>query len=311
MATETLKNKAGTLCLQFNPQLGGAITAYYALEGGRRIDLMRPAPESGDVTVLDVSSFPLTPFSNRIAQGRFGMNGTIYPVGPNFRDEPHPNHGDGWTSEWTLESKKDNSATLSLESGPKPGTPYIYRAQQTFTLGDDYLDIDMTIENKGKETLPFGLGHHPYFNKDDDTVLQANLTHVWDSEMMIPTTLRAVPTEWDFSKGRRLSDQVGAPVNGFGGNDYIDGCFQGWDRKAEVRWPSKNAAVKISADEIYSHFVIYVPQNNFICAEPVSHATDAFNLADRGEKNVGFRTLAPGETMGGKMRFAYAKLTTN
>lgn len=309
MAVHTLQNKGGNLRLHFNPALGGAITAYYAMEGERRIDLLRAAPESDDITVLDVSSFPLTPYSNRIAQGRFIMNGRTYPVGPNFRDEPHPNHGDGWTSEWSLDDKGADSATLSLESGPKEGSPYIYRAEQKFTLGDDFLEIAMEIENKGDETLPFGLGHHPYFPKTDDAILTAGLTHVWDSEAMIPTTLRAVPPEWDFSQGRALND-VGQPVNGFGGNDYIDGCFQGWNRKAQVRWPSQNAAVNISADPLFSHFVIYVPQDNFICAEPVSHATDAFNLHERGAPDVGFKTLAPGEKMSGKMRFAYAKLTT-
>jgi aldose 1-epimerase len=39
------------------------------------------------------------------------------------------------------------------------------------------------------------------------------------------------------------------------------------------------------------------PGQSFFCAEPVSHITDAFNLAAAGQRDTGMLTLAPGESV--------------
>ena len=41
------------------------------------------------------------------------------------------------------------------------------------------------------------------------------------------------------------------------------------------------------------------PGRPFFCAEPVSHVTDAFNLADAGRADTGRRVLDPGATIEG------------
>jgi aldose 1-epimerase len=44
--------------------------------------------------------------------------------------------------------------------------------------------------------------------------------------------------------------------------------------------------------------VIFTPPGRpFFCAEPVSHVTDAFNLADAGRADTGRRVLDPGATI--------------
>jgi aldose 1-epimerase len=44
--------------------------------------------------------------------------------------------------------------------------------------------------------------------------------------------------------------------------------------------------------------VVYTPPGeSFFCAEPVSHITDAFNLAATGQADTGMLTLAPGESV--------------
>lgn len=300
-----IQNSAGTLFLKFNPAVGGSITRFFVVRDGKEIDLMRPAPVSGNYTVLDVSSFPLTPYSNRIDHGKFAFGGREYKVGPNFREEPHPNHGTGWTSQWSVEKQESDEVTLTLSRNDNPHSPYVYYARQTFKLSNTGLSISMSIRNDGPEALPFGLGHHPYFRKTPETRLMANIQRVWESNAMIPTQLVDVPEAWDFSKGRNLSSEIGAPVNGFGGNDYIDGCFVDWDGNAEIEWPEDHAKLQIQADDLFRHFVIYVPQGNFFCAEPVSHATDAFNLADKGHKDVGLTILQPNQAMSGIMNFNF------
>jgi aldose 1-epimerase len=44
--------------------------------------------------------------------------------------------------------------------------------------------------------------------------------------------------------------------------------------------------------------VLYTPPAaDFFCVEPVSHVTDAVNLAASGRTDTGLRVLAPGETL--------------
>ena len=44
--------------------------------------------------------------------------------------------------------------------------------------------------------------------------------------------------------------------------------------------------------------VVFTPTGRpFCCAEPVSHVTDAFNLAAAGRADTGICTLSPGEML--------------
>jgi aldose 1-epimerase len=48
---------------------------------------------------------------------------------------------------------------------------------------------------------------------------------------------------------------------------------------------------------------VYVPPGrDFLAFEPVSHMTDAFNRAARGESRTGMRVLPPGEAFSCTMR---------
>ena len=48
---------------------------------------------------------------------------------------------------------------------------------------------------------------------------------------------------------------------------------------------------------------------DFLCVEPVSHGTDAFNLAAAGAADTGIRVLAPGETFEAQVNFAPDQMT--
>jgi aldose 1-epimerase len=50
--------------------------------------------------------------------------------------------------------------------------------------------------------------------------------------------------------------------------------------------------------------VVYSPAGeDFFCVEPVSHCTDAFNLAAQGRADTGMLTLHPGASLSAAMRF--------
>jgi aldose 1-epimerase len=54
----------------------------------------------------------------------------------------------------------------------------------------------------------------------------------------------------------------------------------------------------MTAQSPLDYLVIFTPPGRrFFCAEPVSHVTDAVNLAAAGHPDTGLRILQPGETL--------------
>jgi aldose 1-epimerase len=256
-----LSLRAGRLAVDLAPSAGGSIVRFVA-DG---IDVLRPAsadtPSSGRSN--DSSCYPLVPFSNRIANGRLAFGGEIHTLKPNWPGIRHPMHGDGWSAAWRVERSDAGSAELSYEHDGRTGWPFRYRARQTFRLADDALAIGMAIENLEAHAAPAGLGLHPFFVRDADTVLACRTKQVWlADEEVLPTRAVAVPPNWDFAMGSSV--EAAAP---------LDNCFEGWDGRATITWPGRRLRLRLEASDLFRCLVIFVPPGKpFFCVEPVSHA---------------------------------------
>lgn len=296
--------QSSRLHLELCPSVGGCITRLDFINNGAVIPVLRPYDTALPLSPLNFANFPLTPFSNRIDHGKLQFQGMTFDVGPAFASEPHPNHGDGWTSPWAVESQTDDSVTLILKTKSSPLTPYVYEARQIFRLKDDSMIADIEMTNLSGRPLPFGTGHHFYYPRTQQTVLKARLPQVWTCrDVMMPKDLIDVPAQWDFSKGITISDDNLKPaIHGGDGTALMDHCFQGWDQHAEIYWPETGTCLTIDADPVFKNFVIYVPQNNFFCAEPVTNITNGFNLMEQGVKKTGTVILNHGQTLSGQVR---------
>ena len=276
--------------LHLEPQLGGAISL---LRHDER-DLLRPAGEAllKGRDPRSASCFPLVPFSNRIADARFRFQGRTCELPANFPPEPHAIHGQGWQSAWEVGEVAADRAEVSFRHAV-PGTPLDYRARQVFELSDDGLGVTLVVENAGGRPMPVGIGLHPYFVRTEGVVLRAKLDHVWLADQRnIPKERVPLPARWDFAKAPRI------------GSLEMDNCFGGWNGEAEIRWPEIGLTLRIEAEPVFGHLVVYVPAGeDFFCVEPVSNANDGFNLFERGVPGTGVRVLAPGETLAGTIRF--------
>lgn len=295
----------GPFSLGICPEVGGCITCFNVEKGGQTYPLFRPYDPRLPADPLNFASFPLTPFSNRIGYGKLAFDGKTYSVGPAFGGEPHPNHGSGWQTPWQLAELSGNRAVMTLKVPASAESPYDYEAAQILELTDKGLTISMTVRNTGSIALPFGTGHHPYFVRTPQTRLTANLPKVWLSKDMVPTELVDVPANWDFSNGLDFDPAHLEAKHGGDGTAYIDHCFAGWNQMTVLTWPEyNNLSLEISADPIFQHFVIFVPsKGDFLCAEPVTNATDGFNLMSKGIANTGSVVLAPQEDLTGSMFF--------
>ena len=80
----------------------------------------------------------------------------------------------------------------------------------------------------------------------------------------------------------------------------LDNAFTGWRRQAIISWPERGARLSLDADAPLGFLVVYSPAGeDHFCVEPVSHCTDAFNLAAQGRADTGMLTLQPGRQRDG------------
>ena len=275
------------------PEYGGAILGW---TDGPAPVLRRPEPDAmmrGDVRGF--GCFPLVPYCNRIVLGRFAWQGRTYQLDRNFGGQPHTIHGIGWQRPWSVQSVSRVSATLTLRhdaAGDRAGAwPFAFDATLSYALSDRALHIGLAVINRHAGLAPAGIGLHPYFVCHDGVTLQFKADGVWINDTdTLPARHTAVPREWDHADG--------LPV----GAIRLDNCFTAWDRRAHIG--GIGGGVTVTADAAFHHLQIYTPhQQNFFCAEPVSHVPDAINRDDL-PPGQGMRVLQPGEMLSGSITIA-------
>ncbi|WP_158241501.1 aldose 1-epimerase [Novosphingobium sp. TH158] len=278
--------------LVLDPDRGGSIVAFEW--NGNAV--MRQACGPG---VLDAACFPLVPFSNRIAQGRFTFEGKEITIAPNFPgtgNQPHPMHGFGWLANWTVAQSAPDRAVLAHEydGGEWPGP---YHAEQVFTLLPQGLEVELAVTALGNDPMPAGLGFHPYFPRDADTVYHGLHRGEWQTgNDGLPRSL--------LLKDRAVDWWHGQPVGG----RTVDMVYTMREGMLRISWPSRGMAVTIDPDPLLSCTTVYVPEGEtFFCVEPVSHRTDAINA--RGLDRM--RVLQPGETLKAGMRLRIQPLAAS
>ena len=273
------------------PSQGGCLTAFRWHSDRGAIDWLRPAP-SGAFPPTMSACFPLVPYSNRIREGRFRFGGRAHRLAANFAPSRHSIHGHGWKLPWRIAERSAAGLALTYEHDGSDW-PAPYRATQRFTLDGGALTVEVAVTNLGDAAMPAGLGLHPYFPRTPDCRLTAGVARMWatDAEVM-PTELVGVAANADPSRGLLPAQAV------------LDNCFTGFSGRAVIDWPGRGASLTLEADPALAFLVVYTPPGaDFFCVEPVSHCTDAVNLAAAGRGDTGLRTLGPGERFAATVRF--------
>ena len=278
---------AGALRLTLDPETGGAIAAF--TDNGR--PLLRPVvdPRLAAQNGRAVAGYPLMPYANRIAWGRFSFGGRAYQLARNFGDHPHTIHGNAWMHPWTVAEAGADQARLVFEHSP-PGDPadewpFAYGAEMTFALNPDGLRISLGLVNRDHVPWPAGLGLHPYVARGSGTALRLQADTVWTTANDLPDRRMAVQGQSEFALGRLLD---GAE---------IDACYAGWGGTATVADADGQASLVLSAGPPMDHLQVYTPAGqDFLGLEPVSNMPDAVNRIGT-EADQGLRILQPGERL--------------
>jgi aldose 1-epimerase len=239
----------------------------------------------------------LAPWANRLDENAFYANGKKYALNMDLGNVrldgfKHPIHGLLlYASDWVVTVlKADRNAALvtsRLDFARRPDWmaqfPFAHTIEMTYILSDGALEVSTRVENTGAETMPLSLGYHPYFQvhdapRDDWTVGLGAASEWLLSKELIPTGEtrpigQLVPNPDKVAlRGLALDNVFGELVRDKSGRTSF--WVQGKSQKIEVLYGPK-----------YPVAVVYAPtgaNRSFICFEPMTGITNAFNLAYRG-----------------------------
>jgi aldose 1-epimerase len=295
---------AGDARVVLVPATGGAI-AEFTFRGCPVLRRTSPGARAADDVRLH-ACYPLVPYSNRIAQATVRVGARDCALTPNFGDSPHSIHGVGWQRAWSVAAASGTEAEIVLHHDPAAGGsgawPFAFRARQSFflsgTAGQAELVATLTIENTCDSAFPCGLGFHPFFPRSAGTTLGFRAGGVFDNDpSLLPVAHVPIDEARRFDPPRRLAETA------------LDHVFSGWAGRAALAQPDAGIVVELSAPPPATFLVVYVPQGgDFLAVEPVTHMTDAFNRAARGESGTGTRVLEPGATLSCTMHIAVRAL---
>ncbi|GAA4131429.1 aldose 1-epimerase [Aminobacter aganoensis] len=248
----------------------------------------------GAFDVLRSACFPLVPIGNRVEGNGFELRGKCYRFQPNTA-EPSYIHGDGWLAEWSVEDTSSVHVRFALQQLRPANSPHAYRAVQTVAIDGATVRLELSVTNRGKEALPFGIGFHPYFPRTEATSLMAPAATWWtEREGYLPGVRTPIPVLADFSAPHRFPRR------------RLNNCFEGWSGEARIVWPEVGLAADIAADPVFSRYMLYAPEDDtsFFCLEPMSHTPNALTLAGPAALHM----LAPGEALSGGFSITVSNL---
>jgi aldose 1-epimerase len=272
--------QAGPLVCELQPRLGGCIAGMW--HGA--VPVLRSTPAGQLASARHAGSYPLVPFSNRIAQARLQWQGTQHPLVLNNAPEPHAIHGVGWQRPWAVLESDARFALLAYEHPGDAAWPFAFDSSQTFRLSENALELTLSLTNQSREPAPAGLGWHPFFVKRARSRISFEATGRWE---MGPDKL---PT---------------AHVAG-GGLDAdcalldVDHCYDGWNGVAQLR----DELLHIRLSSSLRRLVVFTSEGrDSIAVEPVSHVNNALSLMQAGADaaELGLAILRPGESISAQM----------
>ena len=239
----------------------------------------------------------LAPWANRVDGEGFYANGQYYrfndKLGNIRRDgNQFPIHGLLlYASHWEVVSldadergaRAVSRLRFSQHADLMAQFPFAHTIEMTYLLRAGALEVRTSIRNDGAQTMPLSVGYHPYFQlhdapRDDWTVSLA-AEQIWKlSDKLIPTgQMRPVSDVFPTPKAISLQEH------------FLDHVFGGLVRdtseQAVFSVRGKSEQIEVAYGPKYHTAVVYAPlgdDRDFICFEPMSGITNAFNLAHRG-----------------------------
>lgn len=269
VARAVLRNRRGleAAVLSF-----GATLQWLRVPGpdGRPVDLVLGFDDSADYARLPGSvGATVGRFANRIAHGRFTLDGRSFALPRNLEGRHHLHGGPGGFGlrHWSLEAEPAATAVRLALLSPDGDNGYPGRLEAScrYALDEsDTLTIEMTATTDAP--TPVNLVNHSYWNLAGGGTIDGHLLQLHADRVLevdpdtVPTgrILEVAGTALDYRTPRRLGDR---------GPPRLDHCFlvrgEGLRPVARLADPSSGRALELFADQpgvqVYSAFKLDVP----------------------------------------------------
>ncbi len=257
-------------------------------------------PEAGE-TPRWFGSWPMLPMCNRAFGAKLDSGFEIHDMPAN--DPSGANiHGFSWQNTWDVVVQ--SSSRVVLRHVARGLGPYHYAALTSVTLEEHGVSFDLCVTHQGEAPLPYGMGFHPWFPADDDTIVSFKAAgELYMAEGFRPVESGPVRAMHDFAQGRGIRQRAGGLDCETAAN-YLD-----WDGTMQVHWPKRRKALVLRASPNLRSPVVWSPVGaQFVCFEPQSHAVGA-QTEGLVRALAPMRILARGETLHGAMRLSLKEMT--
>jgi len=243
----------------------------------------------------------LAPWANRLDEDGFWANGKHYALDLGLKNiradgNKQPIHGLlAFATEWeVMEAKADAKGaevTSRLEFWRYPDYmaqfPFAHTLYMTHRLENGVLEVKTVIENLSTDPMPVSVGFHPYFKihdapRDQWTVRLPATEQVALSPKLVPTgEYKPMPYKDNMS------------LAGVALDDVFTNLVRGENGRSEFSVSGAKQKIAVAFGSNYRVSVVYAPPGrDFICFEPMSGPTNAFNLNHAG-KYPNLQTIAP------------------
>jgi len=219
----------------------------------------------------------MAPYSNRIGYRHFRWHGRDHTTAPNFEKATRIRCTAPCGRRLARGQRQRHAGRVGRHAPGHEHWPFNFDATQRFELTDSELTVRLAVTNIDARTQPVGLGWHPYFPKRTRSRL-----HIECQPALGLATDDQLPT--------RREPQ--ASIDGEVRHLDFDNCFEGWPGVARLR--DEKLALKLTSSLPY--LVVFTPPTrDYYCVEPVSHVSNAIQMADPAAH--GLVALAAGDTL--------------
>ncbi len=291
----TLQNEywqAGVL-----PETGASLAFGRIQQGGVWHDVLRPTPEASTGNSSACSSFVMLPWCNRIKGGVLRFSGQEYAL-RTAKDDGTARHGDVRGRAWNVEIAEAARIRLTFRSSNYADLnwPFPFSARLDYTLNGREFIWSLMLKNESDHPAPAGFGHHPYFVRPagEEVEIQIPCGEYFPlTNFMATGEPQPIPPDLDFRKPRDLDEREL--------NHLLTG--RTIPQPAKIAYPVRRIRLAFHSAPVFPHWLIFAPQGEpFVALEPMSNASDGFNLLADGHEGSGVFVLQPGEEKMGMVR---------
>jgi aldose 1-epimerase len=156
----------------------------------------------------------LTPWPNRIRDGRYTFNGESHQLALTEPLKHNAIHGLVNWSRWRVVRTGDDVLGLEYEVPAQPGYPWALRLRADWSVGPAGLRGDIEVTNLAATPCPFGYAVHPYLHVPGVPVNEMILRVPARNRLLVDGRLlpigaaRVAGTEFDYVEGRRIGSAI-------------------------------------------------------------------------------------------------------